>query len=291
MLRPYTRALIYNGAMTRLPLFILCSFFLGMTATLLHAQAQAQAHAQTQTPTQTPTKVPTQAPAQRSKQATPLRIAVAANFRAAAALLVADFERATGIASTVTSASTGVLAAQMRRGAPFDLLLAADQERPMALASDGFGLGPARCYALGSLVLLGADSLDGAFTVLARPGTRIAIANPRSAPYGRAAMRVLSGGTDSKIASAQIDRKQIVMGSNVQQALQFYRSGAAELALVARSLSPDEGIPIPPAEHASIAQFALVSAASRQPEAATALLEFILGAKTALADFGYRACS
>jgi molybdate transport system substrate-binding protein len=221
-------------------------------------------------------------PAARAEET--LRVAVAANFRAAAEQLAGRFEADTGISVVVSSASTGVLAAQLRHGAPFDLLLAADQARPQALVDDAIALGPTQCYALGSLVLLGSDSISAA---LADPGKSIAIANPRSAPYGAAALAVLS-----RDGFAGAGDRRVVMGSNVQQAFQFYDSGAADLALVARSLSPQSGLPIPGEWHPRIEQHAIISAATNQPESAQRFMAFILGssATSILQSFGYESC-
>ncbi|EED32236.1 molybdate ABC transporter, periplasmic molybdate-binding protein [gamma proteobacterium NOR5-3] len=214
-----------------------------------------------------------------------LKVAVAANFRAAAQEIGNRFSQKTGVAVQISSASTGVLAAQMRRGAPFDVLLAADRARPQALVDDGSSTGPARCYALGSLVLLGADSLD---TALSDPNKSLAIANPRSAPYGAAAMAVLA-----REDFAAASNRRVVRGSNVQQALQFYTSGGADLALVARSLSPDSGVPVPSEWHSRIEQYAVLNARSHNADDARAFLDYLTGPSAApvLASFGYQPCS
>lgn len=219
------------------------------------------------------------------KDAAELRVAVAANFRVAAEKIADRFTDSTGIHVVISSASTGVLAAQMRRGAPFDLLLAADRARPQALVDDGSSPAPAQCYALGSLVLLGADSLDAA---LSDPSKSIAIANPRSAPYGAAAMAVLA-----REDFAAASKRRVLRGSNVQQALQFYTSGGADLALVARSLSPNSGLAIPLEWHPRIEQYAVLNARSQNAQSAQAFLDYLTGpsAAPALASFGYQPCS
>ncbi|MEE4279508.1 MAG: molybdate ABC transporter substrate-binding protein [Halieaceae bacterium] len=178
-----------------------------------------------------------------------LRVAVASNFRPVAEALAADLARSEGFESRISSAASGVLAAQIRAGAPFDLFLAADRQRPIALRAAGVGRGSALCYARGRLVLLGADSV----AALADPKPSLAIANPRSAPYGKAAMAVLA-----RPEFAPALQRRLVRGANVQQALQFFDSGAADLALVARSLAADRGLLIPGDWHPPIDQFALV---------------------------------
>ncbi len=221
----------------------------------------------------------------RSDDKLSLRVAVAANFRAAAEQIAEKYSAASGVPVQISSASTGVLAAQMRRGAPFDVLLAADRARPQALVKDGTSPGPAECYAVGSLVLLGADDLQSA---LADRSKSIAIANPRSAPYGIAAEAVL--GRDGFANAAQ---RRVVRGSNVQQAMQFFASGGADLALVARSLSPIDGIAVPKTWYPPIKQYAVLNARSENLATAGAFLEYLLGPKSepVLASFGYQQCS
>lgn len=214
-----------------------------------------------------------------------LNIAVASNFRTTAEEIGAQFAASTGVQVRVSSASTGVLAAQIRRGAPFDVLLAADHARPQALVDDGTSAGPALCYAQGSLVLLGTNSMEDA---LSDASKSIAIANARSAPYGAAALAVLE-----RDGFASADDRRIVRGSNVQQALQFYTSGGADLALVARSLSPTSGLPIPRSWHAPIEQYAVINARSQNLRTAQEFLEYLSSppVESVLTSFGYTSCS
>lgn len=219
-----------------------------------------------------------------SVHAETLRIAVASNFRPAAAELAQQFTQQSGIDVVLVAASTGVLATQLRAGAPFDVFLAADAARVQTLVDAGLALGPIRCYARGSLVLLGADKLEPALA----GNQSIAIANPRSAPYGEAALAVLA-----RDGFRGPKARRVVMGSNVQQALQFYQSGAAPLALIARSLSPASGLPIPPGWHPPIEQYLLISAKTPQPAAAARFTDYLLSADVAarLPDLGYLPCS
>ena len=217
---------------------------------------------------------------------TPLRIAVAANFREAAETIARQFERDRDMPITISSASTGVLASQLQRGAPFDLLLAADRQRPEALGEAGYALDEPECYAVGRLVLLGASAQDWR-AALGDAQRSLAMANPRSAPYGQAALAVL--GRDDV---ADANQRRVVMGANVQQAFQFWHSGAADLALVARSLSPTNGVLIPGTWHAPIEQFALVTATSKQADRAREFLAYLLDDATRplLEARGYEAC-
>lgn len=222
--------------------------------------------------------------AKRSADNQMLSVAVASNFRFAAEQLAADFEAASGITVQLSSASTGVLAAQLRRGAPFDVLLGADKDRPQALHDQKLSSGPARCYAQGSLVLLGAGSLE---VLTTNPGARIAIANPRTAPYGVAALAVLD---DMGFKPKQ---ERLISGTNVLQALQFYQSGAVEYALVARSLSLNEGVPVPLKMHAAIAQYAIIAASSTRIAQANAFLDYLRSpiVEARLPALGYQTCS
>ncbi|MEQ8262302.1 molybdate ABC transporter substrate-binding protein [Pseudohaliea sp.] len=215
--------------------------------------------------------------------AEPLRVAVAANFRATAERAGAAFERETGTSVLLSSAATGMLYNQLRHGAPFDLFLAADAERPRRLAEEGVGLAASRrCYARGRLVLLG-----GPLAALATPGQRVAIANPTVAPYGVAAEAVLA-----RPPFAEIERR-LLRGASVQQAWQFHATGAANLALVARSLVGDgeASASIPADWHAPIEQQGIVVAGGRE-ESAGAFLAWLTGpsARPILDRDGYDPC-
>lgn len=216
----------------------------------------------------------------------PLRIAVAASFRAAVEAIAADYVAsvAGGEQFRFSSAASGVLAAQLRQGAPFDLFLAADQARPQLLLEAGIGEAPPRCYARGGLVLLGAKDLHAA---LADRNLAVAIANPRSAPYGAAAIEVLD-----REGFAGPATRRVVRGANVQQAVQYFDSGAADLALVGASVAPGRGIAVPASWHAPILQFALVIAGGERAGRARAFLDYLLAAqrRPRLREFGFDAC-
>jgi len=173
--------------------------------------------------------------AQASTSATPteLRIAAAASLRPALERLARDFaQRAPGIELTISYGSTGKIAGQIRHGAPFDLFFAADEAFPQALAVDGFGAAPQR-YARGRLVLWvrGRDASPRLEQLADARIRRIAIANPKHAPYGQAALETLQ----STGLYARVQQK-LVMAENIGQAAHFAHSGAAEAALLAHSL-------------------------------------------------------
>lgn len=160
-------------------------------------------------------------------------VAVAANFRPTLERLVQPFESSTGHTLIVSTGSTGKLYAQILNGAPYDMFLAADAERPTRLEAQGSGISDTRfTYAMGRVILCGIGmDINAPGDWLQGPGVRrIALANPRHAPYGEAAMQAL----DSLGLTEQV-RDKLVIGENVNQALQFMLSGNAEAAFIARS--------------------------------------------------------
>lgn len=179
-----------------------------------------------------------------------IRVAVAANFRAPLESINREFESHTGIRLRVTSASTGVLANQVLHGAPFDIFLAADRVRPVKLHAAKFAtLTPPFCYARGSLALAG--SQDG-LADLADASASLAIGNPDTAPYGAAAVQVLA--RPEFIAGKG---RKLVRGTSILQAYQFWASGNVDLALLPRSLAPEEAVAIPTDWHDPVDQYAL----------------------------------
>ncbi len=161
-------------------------------------------------------------------------VAVATNFSAAMVELQREFQATSGHELTIVHGSTGKLYAQIRSGAPFDVLLAADQQRPQRLVAEGLALADTRfTYALGHLSLWSTDPnripAAGA-AALAQGDFRLAMANPALAPYGAAAEEVLQA-----LGLAETLRDRIVLGENVGQAHAMVATGNAELGLVARS--------------------------------------------------------
>ena len=158
-------------------------------------------------------------------------IAVAANFTAPMQRIASDFERASGHRLKLSFGGTGKLYAQIANGAPFDVLLSADDETPARLEKEGLGVAGSRfTYATGRLVLWSPvdGRVDGEGKVLRDQGIRhIAIANPKTAPYGTAAMATLD--------HLKIDPKQyrLLTGTNIGQTWQFVDTGNAELGFVA----------------------------------------------------------
>ncbi len=159
--------------------------------------------------------------------------AVAANAAEAVEALASDFERESGHRVTLTVGSTGKLHAQILHGAPFDLFLAADRERPRLLVEQGLAVdGSQRTYAVGRLVLWSPDPTVAVNADTLRNGSfrRLAIANPDLAPYGAAARSTLRG-----LGLWKSLRSKIVVGENVGQSFAMAASGNAEFGFVALS--------------------------------------------------------
>lgn len=214
----------------------------------------------------------------------PLRVAVASNFAATLDTLAAAWRASGGGPLEAVPGATGVLATQIRNGAPFDVFLAADARRPDLLAAEGTAVDSAFVYALGTLVLwtpAAAAAGHGALTDLGR----LAVANPEVAPYGIAAMQTLAGlGLLEELAP------RLVRGANVAQAFQFAATGNADAAMVAASqvLSQSGGRWEVPADlHEPIVQKAVLV---RDGASARAFLAFLRGpaAREIIRRHGYR---
>lgn len=216
------------------------------------------------------------APAARAVEAL---AAVAANFAAAMTQLEAAFEAGTGHRLTVVPGATGQLSAQIRQGAPFDVLLAADVEHPRRLAQAGFGVPGTRfVYAVGRLVLWSPDpaAFDDGPAYLRRGAFRhLAIANPKLAPYGAAARQALTRlGVDSELEG------RIVLGQDVGQVHALTATRAADAGFVALSalhagVAAGSSWTVPAALHAPIEQEAILLTHGRDNPAAAALLDYL----------------
>jgi molybdate transport system substrate-binding protein len=229
--------------------------------------------------------------AAQAEQAT---VAVAANFLVASQALELEFEAATGHQLVFTSGSTGQLYAQVVNGAPFDVLLAADQERPRLLAERDLG-DPASVftYAIGQLVLWSSDADRIAQGALADNFVSdfrfLAVSEPGVAPYGSAARQTLENlGLWSGL------QQRIVRGQNVAQTFQMVATGNAQLGLVALSQAltyPGQASyqVIPSGLHDPLRQDAILLRHGAGNAAAVAFLEFLKqpAAAAILHRFGY----
>lgn len=222
--------------------------------------------------------------------AAPLTVAAASNFAAPAAELAAAFAASGGPPVRVVTGSSGKLYAQILAGAPFDVLLSADQEKPAALAASGAGLADTRfTYAVGRLALYSSApdaAVEGGRAL--RGGGRLALANPRLAPYGRAAMETLEA-----LGLGDFPARRMATSENVAQAWQFAASGNAPLGFVALSqtLARPGGAVwlVPESLHAPIRQDAI--ALARGAPAARDFLAFLRSpaARRIIKAAGYRA--
>lgn len=220
-----------------------------------------------------------------------VKIAIAANFTQAAKDIVVLFERQTGHTAVVSFGSTGQLYTQIAKGAPFEVFLAADRKRPQKAGAEGLGIAQTRfTYATGKIVLYSRDAklIEGP-SILKNGGfSKIAIANPATAPYGAAALQVME-----KLGVYDTLKDKIVRGNNIAQTHQFVQSGNAELGFVALSqITPHEKgsrWPVPQTLYTPIAQDAILLTIGRDNPAARAFLRFLGGpaANKVKEAFGY----
>jgi molybdate transport system substrate-binding protein len=228
-------------------------------------------------------------------QAAEVKVAVAANFSAPMQRIAQAFEQQTGHKAVLSFGGTGSLHAQIRNGAPFQVLLAADDETPRRLEAEGLGVPGSRfTYATGRLVLWSrqAGLVDDQGEVL-RSGRfpRLAIANPKLAPYGQAAVETLTG--LGLLATVQ---PRLVQGDSIGQAYQFVATENAQLGFVALSqvyadgrIAQGSGWIVPASLHQPIRQDALLLKTGQGNPAASALLDFLRGekARAVIRSHGY----
>jgi len=158
-------------------------------------------------------------------------VAVASNFSRPAAVLAAGFTVETGVSVRISNGSTGKLYAQIVNGAPFDVFLAADAERPMLLEKSGHAVAASRfTYTQGALVMWSRDAPDCLAVLAQEGGGRVALANPQTAPYGMAAVEFLQAEGSWESVSARA-----VYGENINQTLQFVATGNAAVGFIAKS--------------------------------------------------------
>jgi molybdate transport system substrate-binding protein len=162
-----------------------------------------------------------------------VKVAVAANFTAAAKEIGALFKQRTGHRAVLSFGSTGQLYTQIKHGAPFEVFLAADRLRPQKAVDEGLGVpGTLFTYATGRIVLYSRDPgrVRGAVTLSQARFSKIAVANPVTAPYGAAAVETMTAlGVHDALAA------KFVRGTNIAQTYQFVATGNAELGFVALS--------------------------------------------------------
>lgn len=209
-------------------------------------------------------------------------VAVASNFTPAARELADAYTRDTGVSIRLSSGSTGKLYAQIVNGAPFDVFLAADSERPRLLEESGHAVRGSRAtYALGGLVLWSRDERlrgrDCRKVLYDGDYARLAIANPDTAPYGMAAREVLNAMGIWATAS-----ERAVFGENIAQTLQFTATGNATLGFIARSQVGHTVLPdatctwhVPGSLHHALQQQLVLLSRSAGNEAARRFVNFL----------------
>jgi molybdate transport system substrate-binding protein len=228
--------------------------------------------------------------------AAPLTVAVAANVKYAFDDLAAEFKKDAGIEVQGVFSSSGKIVTQVKSGAPYDVFISADTEFPDALYKDGFAVTQPKVYAYGVLVLWTTKDLDlskGLPLLSDDRVQKIAIANPKVAPYGRAAIQAL----ESAKLNAAVEPK-LVYGESIAQATQFVDSGAADIGFIAKSvvISPEmagkgKWVEVSKASYAPIAQAVVVlkHGAETQPEAARKFVDFLFTpkARAIFEKYGY----
>lgn len=210
-----------------------------------------------------------------------VQVAVAANFAGPMQRIALQFERDTGHKAILTSGATGKFLAQIKNGAPFEVFLAADGETPMRLESEGAAVAGSRfTYAIGKLVLWSATPgvIDARGAVL-KTGrfAHLALANPKLAPYGTAAVQTLTA-----LGLLAALEPTFVQAESIAQAYQFVATGNAQLGFVALSQVYEDGKLksgsawiVPPTLYRPIRQDAVLLEKGRDKPAAVALMHYL----------------
>jgi molybdate transport system substrate-binding protein len=224
-----------------------------------------------------------------------IQVAVAANFTAPMKEIAAAFEKETGHVVKAAYGATGKFYAQIKNGAPFEVLLSGDDTTPTKLIDEGAAVAGTRfTYAVGSLVLWSSkpDFVDDEGKVLqSGEFNKVAVANPKTAPYGAAAIDVLTG-----LGLLEQVQPKFVTGENIAQTFQFVSTGNADLGFVALSQIMQKGKItggsawfIPGTLHEPILQDAVVLEKGKDKPAVAALMEYLKGdeARAIIQSFGY----
>ena len=222
-------------------------------------------------------------------------VAVAANFTAPMQKIAAEFAKDTGHKAELSFGATGKFYAQISNGAPFGVLLAADDTTPAKIASEGKGVADSRfTYAVGKLVLWSKqDGYVDAQGAVLKTGKfqHVAIANPKLAPYGLAAEQTLT-----QLGLLEQIKPKFVQGENIGQTYQFAATGNAELGFVALSQVMEDGKIksgsawlVPSNMHEPIRQDAIVLNTAKDNAAAKALMDYLRGdkARAIITSYGY----
>lgn len=221
-------------------------------------------------------------------------VAVAANFIPPFREIAIEFETTTGHTLRVAAGSSGNFYSQIKNGAPFDIFFSADRERPKLLEDEGLGIKESRVtYAIGRLVLWSPNEnlIKGEETLRLKQYKRLAMASPKTAPYGVAAMQTMH-----KLELWESLQPNLVMGESLGQTMGFIESGNAQLGFIALSQVLDPKImgkgsrwDVPNTLHEPIAQDVILLTKGKDNPAANALIQFIGSpqAKTIITRYGY----
>lgn len=224
-----------------------------------------------------------------------VQVAVAANFTAPMKRIAVDFERDTGHKAVLTFGATGKFYAQISNGAPFEVFLAADDETPARLEKEGMAVNGSRfSYATGKLVLWSAQPgmVDAQGEVLKKGDfKKIAIAAPKLAPYGAAAVETMN-----RLGLQAALEPKLVQGESIGQAFSFVSTGNAELGFIALSqvyeggkIKSGSAWMVPESLHSPIRQDAVLLAKGKDSKAAVQLMAFLKTdkARAVIRSFGY----
>ncbi|WP_175857984.1 molybdate ABC transporter substrate-binding protein [Burkholderia anthina] len=224
-----------------------------------------------------------------------VNVAVAANFTGPMERIAPEFEKATGHKALIAYGTVGKFYAQIKNGAPFDVLVSADDETPIRLEKDGLAVPESRfTYAVGKLVLWSAKPgfVDDKGDVLKHGDFRhLAIGNPKVAVYGAAAVETMT-----KLGVYTPLESKLVLGENIAQAYQFVATGNAELGFVALSqiykdgqFAPGSHWMVPPNLYPLLKQDAVLLNRGKGNPAADALLAYLKSeaAKRVIRTYGY----
>ena len=212
-----------------------------------------------------------------------ITIAAASDLNFAFKELVAEYEKATGNHVKLSLGSSGNFYAQIQNGAPFDLYFSADIGYPKKLEEAGLTVpGSLYRYAVGRIVVWAATAsrldVSKGLDILREPGVKkIAIANPKHAPYGRAAVAAMES---AKVYESV--KEKLILGENISQAAQFIESGACDIGVIALSLAMAPAMSgkgsyweIPAEAYPPLEQGAVIVKQSKNQEAARRFLEFL----------------
>lgn len=233
--------------------------------------------------------------AQGAAWAAEANVAVAANFAEPIKAIAAVLEKTTGHTLKISTGASGAFVTQIKNGAPFDIFLSADNERPELLEKEGFAQAGTRfTYATGKLVLwsskVGRADAQGEVLKAADLG-KVAFANPKTAPYGAAAVQVME-----KMGLTASLAPKLVQGESIGQTFNFVRTGNADVGFVAMSQVLEGGKlkdgsmwVIPQSNYGAIQQDAVILKRGANNEAAHALAKLLQSSniKELIRSYGY----